>query len=165
MAYCKPCVKSTLLAGVLWMANELPDAHGQTSKQLPVSPRPSSAELVQRFVAVSSTQVARSTPAFNFAIAPDTPIQELLPIPPKAKLAAPRLIDDIAQVPEVAFQEPLARSPEALKLTAHTMAKINHLNRQKTDGFIEALLQARPDLAGLPMAMGDTCRTKGDRTH
>jgi hypothetical protein len=45
------------------------------------------------------------------------------------------------------------------------MAKINHLNRKKTDGFIEALLHARPDLAGLPMAMGDTCRTKGDRTH
>src|SRR5207245_2290212 len=29
---------------------------------------------------------------------------------------------------------------------------------------MEALLQERPDLAGLPMAMGDTCRTKGDRT-
>ncbi len=28
---------------------------------------------------------------------------------------------------------------------------------------MEALLRERPDLAGLPMAMGDACRTKGDR--
>ena len=99
-----------------------------------------------------------------FTINPDASLKELLPIPPKAGAVAPRLIDDISQVPEVAFQEPLAKSPEALKLTAHTIAKINHLNRKKTDGFIEALLGERPDLAGLPMAMGDTCRTKGDGT-
>ncbi len=77
----------------------------------------------------------------------------------------PLFIDDISQVPEVAFQEPLAKTPEALKLTAHTMAKINHLNRNKTDGFMEALLRERPDLAGLPVAMGDACMMTGDRTH
>src|SRR5207302_9691627 len=94
------------------------------------------------------------------------PLKDLLPIPPRAGAAVwPLFIDDISQVPEIAFQEPLAKSPEALKLTAHTMAKINHLNRKKTDGFMEALLGARPDLAGLPMAMGDACRTKGDRTQ
>src|SRR4051812_4911066 len=94
------------------------------------------------------------------------PQKELLPIPPKARAArSARLIDDLSQVPEIAFQEPSARSPEALRLTAHTMAKINHFNRKKTDGFMEALLRERPDLAGLPMAMGDACRTKGDRTQ
>jgi hypothetical protein len=101
---------------------------------------------------------------FNFVISPDTPFKDLLPVPPKARAAAPRLIDDISQVPEVAFQEPLAKSPEALKHTAHTMAKINFLNKKGTDGFLEALLRERPDLAGLPMAMGDACRTQGDRT-
>src|SRR5262249_21981093 len=40
---------------------------------------------------------------------------------------------------------------------------INHLNHKKTDGFMETLLQARTDLAGLPVAMGDACRTKADR--
>jgi hypothetical protein len=89
-----------------------------------------------------------------------------LPIPPKTRTAQKSLlIDDISQVPEVAFQEPLAKTPDALKLTAHTMAKINHLNRKKADGFMEALLRERPDLAGLPVAMGDSCRMKGDRTQ
>lgn len=102
--------------------------------------------------------------AFNFTIAANTPLKDLLPVPPKAMLAhSPRLIDDISQVPEVAFQEPLAKSPDALRQTAHTIAKINHLNHKKSDGFMDALLRSRPDLAGLPMAMGDTCRTKGDR--
>jgi hypothetical protein len=38
------------------------------------------------------------------------------------------------QVPEIEFQMPLDKkrpSEEALKQTAHTMAKINHLNDQK----------------------------------
>jgi hypothetical protein len=116
---------------------------------------------IQRAVFLS--EKLRPTP-FNFVINPDTPLKDLLPIPPKAKPSAPRLIDDIAQVPEVAFQEPLAKSPDALKLTAHTMAKINHLNKKGTDGFLEALVHERRDLAGLPMAMGDACRTQGDRT-
>src|SRR4029077_6991754 len=43
--------------------------------------------------------------------------------------------------------------------------KINHLNQKKTDSFMEALLGKRTDLAGLPFAMGDACRTKGDRSR
>src|SRR5439155_494829 len=35
----------------------------------------------------------------------------------------------------------------------------------KADGFMEALRGARSDLAGLPFAMGDACRTKGDRSR
>ena len=74
------------------------------------------------------------------------------------------LSDDLAQVPEVEFQAPPARemdNQEALKATAHAMAKINHLNARKTDGFMAALRFERSDLAGLPFAMGDACRTKG----
>src|SRR5262249_7295952 len=37
-------------------------------------------------------------------------------------------------------------------------AKINHLNKDKKDRFIETLLAERPDLAGLPFVMGDACR-------
>src|SRR5262245_20522049 len=155
-----------LLAGVLLMANAFSGgvAGGQPTQSqsvpaaLPLEPPPApvphppaASESLPRF-------------RFTFVINPDAPLRDLLPIPPKASAGAPRLIEDISQVPEVAFQEPLAKSPEALKLTAHTMAKINFLNRKKTDGFLEALLQERPDLLGLPMAMGDACRTKGDRT-
>ena len=40
------------------------------------------------------------------------------------------------------------------------MAKINHLNRKKRDGFMLAMLEQRPDLRGLPFLMGDDCRTQ-----
>src|SRR5262249_60667112 len=53
----------------------------------------------------------------------------------------------------------------AMHHTAHQIAKINHLNRKKTDAFMHALLEKRADLAGLPFAMGDDCRTKGDRSR
>src|SRR5262249_42971384 len=49
--------------------------------------------------------------------------------------------------------------------TAFTLAKINVLNKRETDAFMKALLAERTDLAGLPFAMGDSCRTKGERTR
>jgi hypothetical protein len=103
---------------------------------------------------------------FQFQIDPKTPMKDLLPAPPKAK-NAPIIAKDLAQVPEVEFQTPLAKSlpsEEALKQTAHQIAKINHLNGKKTDGFLEALVGQRHDLTGLPLAMGDACRTKGERS-
>ena len=44
--------------------------------------------------------------------------------------------------------------------TAHVMAKINHLNLRKTDGFMLAMIEKRTDLRGLPFLMGDECRTR-----
>ena len=54
---------------------------------------------------------------------------------------------------------------EAKNQIAHQIAKINHLNDKKTDGFLEALRGERLDLNGLPFAMGDACRTKGERSR
>jgi HEAT repeat protein len=106
---------------------------------------------------------------FTFKIAPDTPLKDLLPVPPKVqKTARPVLPQDLAHVPEVEFQTPLAKdlsNEEAMKRTAHMLAKINHLNGKKTDGFVEALRGERPDLIGLPFAMGDACRIKGERSR
>src|SRR5262249_35668767 len=74
----------------------------------------------------------------------------------------------LTRVPEVSFQE-RSRKPvdvgKAQSDNAHTIAKINHLNRDKSDGFMEALLGARTDLAGLPFVMGDACRMKGERSR
>jgi HEAT repeat protein len=107
-------------------------------------------------------------PRFQFKIDSKTPLKELLPAPPDSKnVAGPVIPKDLSQVPEVQFQMPLEKklgSPEAQKQTAHTIAKINHLNEKKTDGFLEALRNERVDLTGLPFAMGDTCRTKGERS-
>ncbi len=149
------------------------DAGGQTPQELPV-PRaaektpptmPSTPVAVEPVVAVPAVLVRQSL-QFKFNIDSATPVKDLLPIPPKNLAGfSPILVEDLSQVREITFQEPLAKTPESLKQTAHTMAKINHLNRQKPDGFLLAWLGERPDLAGLPMAMGDACRMKGDRTQ
>lgn len=106
---------------------------------------------------------------FQFKIAPNTPLKDLLPVPPSTKKPAGLVADnDLTQVPEVEFQAPLATNlsnEEAMKRTAHMIAKINHLNGKKADHFMEALRKERLDLHGLPMAMGDACRTKGERSR
>src|SRR5207247_6718383 len=61
------------------------------------------------------------------------------------------------------FQEPLRKGKPAD--TAHQIAKINYLNANKTDAFMEALLGRRADLASLPFAMGDACRLKAERSR
>ncbi|HWY85877.1 MAG TPA: HEAT repeat domain-containing protein, partial [Gemmataceae bacterium] len=181
MADSKPWLKRSrmlkmllLVLGFLWMGNVFfqENAGGQTLPGQPGSapvlppattaPQPLPAGSQTTFLALTAPAPIR----FQFSIPADALLKDLLPIPPKERgRTGPAFIEDLAQVPEVAFQEPLAKTPEALKLTAHTMAKINHLNRKQNDGFMKALLEGRADLAGLPMAMGDACRTKGDRTQ
>src|SRR5262245_26447709 len=98
---------------------------------------------------------------FSFKIAPDAPFRELLPEPPPAPADIPLLRnDDPAKMREVMFGAPLYADGkiDALKEVAYAHAKINHLNKNKRDGYMEALLAARPDLRGLPFRMGDDCR-------
>ena len=104
---------------------------------------------------------------FHFNIDPKTPLEDLLPRAPKDRLiSGPMLSDDLTKVPEVTFEQ-LNNQPadKALEHNAHTIAKINHINQKKRDSFMEALLGKRADLTGLPFAMGDECRTKGDRSR
>jgi hypothetical protein len=112
------------------------------------------------------TPVARR---FHFKIDPNTPLKDLLPVAPRIRRpVGPLQTDDLTRVPEVTFQEPWAKDlakEKALERTAHAIAKINHLNQKDTDGFLKALLQQRSDLAGLSFAMGDACRTKGERSR
>ncbi len=106
---------------------------------------------------------------FTFTIDPKTPLKDLLPTPPQVKNPGrPVLTEDLTQVPEIDFQLPLPRdlnNVKAMEQTAHTMARINFLNGQKTDGFLEVLQKERTDLHGLAFAMGDECRLKGERSR
>lgn len=106
---------------------------------------------------------------FEFAIASNTPVKELLPVRPDAKNAkGPATGRNLAEVPEVDFQAPPPKDPsplEAVRRTAHTVAKVNHLNAKNRDGFLEALRRARPDLVGLPLTMGDHCRLTAARAN
>lgn len=106
----------------------------------------------------------------EFRITPQTPLKDLLPVPPKAarQPSAPVLVETLTQVPEVEFQEPLAKTLsnfDMTRLTSQTIAKINHLNAKKMDAFLVSLRDERHDLNGLPFAMGDACRIKGVRSQ
>ncbi len=108
-----------------------------------------------------------SAQRFVFQIDPKTPVKDLLPVAPKvAPISGPVLTDDLKKVVEVEFQaKPEKVGPEVnlVERTAHQMAKINHMNAKKTDAFMSVLLESRPDLAGMPFAMGDDCRVDGER--
>jgi hypothetical protein len=100
---------------------------------------------------------------FKFTFDPKTPATALLPAAAKVSLKLPPpLNEDLTKVPELSFGEPIDKKLtkiQAIKETAHAIAKVNHLNRQKTDGFMEAMIAQRTDLRGLPFLMGQECRT------
>jgi hypothetical protein len=82
------------------------------------------------------------------------------------KVNGPLLTDDLARVPEVELQAALPKSAlveQGKRHTSRLIAGINQLNRRTEDGFLKALTTERPDLAGLPFAMGSACRTTGER--
>lgn len=105
---------------------------------------------------------------FTFKIEPNTPMKELLPVAPKvAPIRGPLLTDDLAKVPEVEFEarpEKVTADGKLTEQAAHQLAKIGHANAKKTDAFMAALIESRTDLAGLPFAMGDDCRTSAERS-
>ena len=92
--------------------------------------------------------------------------RDFLPIPPNdKKVASPYLGEELAEVPEVSFQDSRAgrHDQDEVASIAGTINKINHLNKKKADGFMELLLLARSDLRGLPFTLGDACRMKPER--
>ncbi|HEY1187663.1 MAG TPA: hypothetical protein VGE74_08395, partial [Gemmata sp.] len=107
------------------------------------------------------------SPRFSFKIEPNAPVKDLLPVAPRGQLASgPLLTDDLNAVPEVEFEgrpEKLPEPSKQLEQAAHQLAKIDHLNAKKTDAFMAALIENRSDLAGLPFAMGDDCRSGPER--
>lgn len=106
--------------------------------------------------------------SFDITIDPKTPLKDLLPAGPKAERSRrPVVSDDPAKVPELVFEPNTPKDTDhqaALKRVATTVARVNHVNKKGTDEFIKALRGHRPDLAGLPFAMGDDCRTKGEHS-
>src|SRR5947209_7604368 len=122
--------------------------------------------------------------SFRFNIDPKTPLAELLPRAPDGTVPVPPwLVRDLSEVPDILFAKPerpdkrlalpMPTTPEekrkaaearmdaedkAMERTAHVIAKINHVNRDGRDRFLEVLRRKRRDLDGLPFVMGDTCR-------
>lgn len=90
--------------------------------------------------------------------------KDLLPTAPKAAPRGPVTVDDLKAIPEADFAAPPKDEAidKRVNEAARQLAKINHVNKVKTDAFMATLLENRPDLTGMPFAMGDACRTKGD---
>ncbi len=104
---------------------------------------------------------------FAFKFPANIPMKDLLPRAPKvAKISGPVLNDDLTQIPEISFEPQAEKSQgtaqgQLITQAAYQLAKINHANGKKTDAFMTALIDSRPDLAGMPFRMGDQCRTTG----
>jgi hypothetical protein len=106
---------------------------------------------------------------FAFKIDPKASSADLLPAPGKTALREPiPFNEDLTKVAEIGIGEPLSKElpkQDAMEATAHAIAKINHLNAKKTDGFLLAMLDKRTDLRGMPFLMGDECRTREDQAR
>ena len=120
--------------------------------------------LVQQLQTMQGAAVQR----FNFKIEPNAVLKDLLPVAPKVSpVRGPLLTDDLTKVPEVEFEarpEKVAADGKLTEQAAHQLAKISHVNAKKTDAFMAALIESRADLAGLPFAIGDDCRTAAERS-
>ncbi|MBM3983801.1 MAG: hypothetical protein FJ304_26750 [Planctomycetes bacterium] len=158
------CAAAVVLLGAAQPPNEgppaLPPVPTTPPSAQPTEPRPN-----DPFVPLPAPiQPQAAQPRqFKFKIEPNTPVKDLLPVAPKvAPVTGPVLTDDLKAVPEITFAAPNEkRDPTAA--AAHQIAKINHMNAKKADAFMAALIEARPELGGMPFAMGDDCRTSGDR--
>ena len=82
---------------------------------------------------------------FKFQIGSKTALADLLPAQPKSTVKQPPWTnEDLAKVPELSFGEPISKEltrQKSMEAAAHVMAKINHLNGKKTDGFMLAMLE------------------------
>lgn len=138
-----------------------------TAPSDPLTPTVPQAQLVEleRF---SIQAVGLPGPRFNFTIDANSPVKDLLPAAPAVKpIKGPVLNDDLRSVPEIEFQarQKITNDGKLIEQTAHQLAKINHMNAKQTDAFMRALIESRPDLAGMPFVMGDDCRTSGERSR
>jgi hypothetical protein len=88
----------------------------------------------------------------------------LLPAPPPSSKPPVYLGDDLLCVPELMLEDARKATPDEWRSRkARAAAVALHLNSKEEDGFLKALLETRPDLAGLPFTLGAACRTSGDR--
>jgi hypothetical protein len=118
-----------------------------------------------------ATVAAQPQPTFTYSVPTGMPMRELLPVPPGLKPpAGPALDYNLAHVSEVAFGVlpnkltlPGNRTPR--EELARQVVKIAHLNKNRSDGFMEALVADRADLSGLPLMMGDACRMNEERAR
>jgi len=119
--------------------------------------------------AVASLQAEPQVPAPPAVAVPDfLPGKPLPPQSPrKAEIpTSPLTGDNLDKVVEVELDQSLPRNSSGHAAGMHTanlVTRIKQSNKQKTDSFLQDLLDQRSDLRGLPVSMGDACRLKEQR--
>jgi hypothetical protein len=150
----------SFLPYLLWVWALLAFSAGPFDAELEGSARPPDEELEREAV----TPTAPPQPRID----PGTPLAVLLPRPPAVNRAPVYLGDDLAELPERMLEatprEQLTTEQWQSRKALASAAAL-HLNGTEEDGFLKALLRTRPDLAGLPFAMGDACRTRGEQAQ
>jgi hypothetical protein len=78
------------------------------------------------------------------------------------------IAQDLNQVPEVQVEPTLTKNAagfQAGQIVGGLIGRIKSRNVKETDGFIEDLMGQRREMSGMPFAMGDACRLKGERSR
>jgi hypothetical protein len=132
--------------------------------------------LLTALLSCGTVQAQKSKGSSTYNIDPNTPAEQLLPAVPKhTRILEPVLTEDLADVPEVAYQDPPDKGlsiASAEQEIGMTLSKISLLNKQlnlalsKTpvlnppqhDGFVLAVMTHRPDMQGLPFLANPDCR-------
>src|SRR5262249_39074142 len=137
-------------------------APDKTVDSRPEGPQPQPPPAVEKAEPIPPPPPSEQATALSwktkFKIKPRTPVKDLLPTAPKASKSAVSLGNDLRKVPELVFEAPPAKqlsTKEWTKRTGRNLAKADHLNARKKDGFVKALVAERADLSGLPFLMGD----------
>ncbi len=98
---------------------------------------------------------------------PNTRFENLLPVRAGAAVPA-KLPQTLADVPEVSLEDQHAKAlpaEDAFEHVSHLIEKISHVNKTKTDAYMEALIGHRTDVRGLPFTLGDACRLPAERSQ
>jgi len=87
-------------------------------------------------------------------------------VPRKPQHAGPLTGRDLGQVEEVELDQLTPHNAVGHAVGQQATALISRIkdsNAKKVDAFIEELMSQRPELRGMPFAMGDACRLKEER--
>jgi len=118
-------------------------------------------------VTAKNGAAALATTRLHVRFDPNASIHGLLPVRAGAVVPS-RLPQTLAEIPEVSLEDPHAKAmaaDEAFEHVSHLIEKINHVNKSKTDAYMEALTQHRSDMRGMPFTLGDACRLAADRAQ
>jgi hypothetical protein len=142
------------LAALLIGAGSVTAQEKQTTDvpPLPMTGPPAEVPMRTTLTPEESERLRRLSQIYDIKIDPKTPAKDLLPAPPKTKPPiGPLATADLIRVFEIEYESgPPAPPEKTVEWVASQVAKARALEGKSEYGFVRALREHRPDLAGLP---------------